>query len=102
MKQKLLLQKKSLLIKIMTKNFIKVLCTFILFTLSLSAYSAWQWTKVKSLGNGKRFESTSFSINGKGYVTCGVDTNDNCYNDLWEYDQNSNSWAQKSPIRSCI
>jgi N-acetylneuraminic acid mutarotase len=98
MKLKLLLQKKSLLIKIMTKNFIKVLCTFILFTLSLSAYSAWQWTKVKSLGNGKRFESTSFSINGKGYVTCGVDTNDNCYNDLWEYDPVFNFWTQKANL----
>lgn len=82
----------------MTKNSIKVLCTFILYALSINAYSAWQWTKLKSLGNGKRYEATSFSINGKGYVTCGLDTNDNCYNDLWEYDPIFNYWTQKANL----
>lgn len=82
----------------MTKNSIKVLCTFIVFAFSINAYSAWQWTKLKALGNGKRYESTSFSINGKGYVTCGLDTNDNCYNDLWEYDPVFNYWTQKANL----
>ena len=68
------------------------------FGISLNSYSAWQWTKVQALGNGKRFESTSFGINGKGYVTCGLDTNDNCYNDLWEYDPVFNFWTQKANL----
>ena len=82
----------------MTKSAIKVLCTFILFTFYVDGFSAWQWTKLKSLGNGKRYEATSFSINGKGYVTCGLDTNDNCYNDLWEYDPVFNYWTQKANL----
>lgn len=82
----------------MTTNPIKVLCTFIFFAFYVNGFSAWQWTKLKSLGNGKRFEATSFSINGKGYVTCGLDTNDNCYNDLWEYDPVFNYWTQKANL----
>ena len=84
----------------MMKDAIKVFCTCILFAFSINAYSAWQWTKLKALGNGKRFEATSFSINGKGYVTCGLDTNDNCYNDLWEYDPIFNFWTQKANLPS--
>ncbi|MBS1637366.1 MAG: hypothetical protein JST26_15730 [Bacteroidetes bacterium] len=66
--------------------------------LAYSGMASWQWTKVHALDNGKRFEATGFSINGKGYVTCGVDTNDNCYNDLWEYDADFNFWTQKANL----
>ena len=82
----------------MNKKTYKLFFT-ILFCLFLQqGFSFWQWTKVQALSNGKRFESTSFAINGKGYVTCGVDTNDNCYNDLWEYDPNFNFWTQKANL----
>lgn len=69
-----------------------------LFTVSLSGYSSWQWTKVHALDNGKRYEASGFSVNGKGYVSCGVDTNDNCYNDLWEYDAVFDYWTQKANL----
>ncbi len=82
----------------MTKRAIKVICTVIFLSFCINGYSAWQWTKLKSLGNGKRFEATGFSINGKGYITCGIDTNDNCYNDLWEYDPVFNYWTQKANL----
>ena len=68
------------------------------FSLSLCGYSSWQWTKVHALDNGKRYEATAFSVNGKGYVSCGVDTNNNCYNDLWEYDAVFDYWTQKSNL----
>ena len=68
---------------------------FFFLSLSLCGYSSWKWTKVHALDNGKRYESTGFSANGKGYVSCGVDTNNNCYNDLWEYDAAFDYWTQK-------
>lgn len=76
----------------------KLIYTIVFFTITTSAFSFWKWTKVHSLDNGKRFESTSFSIGGKGYVTCGIDTNDNCYNDLWEYDPAFDVWTQKANL----
>lgn len=82
----------------MLQQIIKISGTLLFVMLSLSGQSFWKWTKVQALSNGKRFESTSFSINGKGYVTCGVDTNDNCYNDLWEYDPVFNFWTQKANL----
>ena len=68
---------------------------FFFLSLSLCGYSSWKWTKIHALDNGKRYESTGFSANGKGYVSCGVDTNNNCYNDLWEYDAAFDYWTQK-------
>ena len=65
---------------------------------AFNSAASWQWTKVHALDNGKRFEATGFSANGKGYVTCGVDTNDNCYNDLWEYDPAFDFWTQKANL----
>ena len=82
----------------MTKKIIKISCTLLFLSISFNGFSFWKWTKVQALGNGKRFESTSFSINGKGYITCGVDTNDNCYNDLWEYDPAFDFWTQKANL----
>ena len=82
----------------MNISLLRFACFICLFFCSLSSFSFWKWTKVASLGNGKRFESTSFSLNGKGYITCGVDTNDNCYNDLWQYDPVFNVWTQKANL----
>lgn len=82
----------------MAQKIIKISCTLLLLVISVNGFSLWKWTKVQALSNGKRFESTSFSVNGKGYITCGVDTNDNCYNDLWEYDPAFDFWTQKSNL----
>jgi N-acetylneuraminic acid mutarotase len=82
----------------MKKHFLKIASTLFFILISLNGFSFWKWTKLQSLGNGKRYEATSFSINNKGYITCGLDTNDNCYNDLWEYDPAFNFWTQKANL----
>lgn len=82
----------------MLQKSLKISSLLFFVILSFSGQAFWKWTKVQALSNGKRFESTSFSINGKGYVTCGIDTNDNCYNDLWEYDPVFNFWTQKANL----
>ena len=76
----------------------KITFTIICILFSIKAFSFWQWTKVHSLDNGKRYEATSFAINGKGYITCGIDTNENCYNDLWQYDPAFDAWTQKANL----
>ena len=81
----------------MIKNF-KTGLLFFFLSLSLCGYSTWKWTKIHALDNGKRYEATGFSANGKGYVSCGVDTNNNCYNDLWEYDAAFDYWTQKANL----
>lgn len=82
----------------MNKSFLKIAISFFFILISINGFSFWKWTKLQSLGNGKRYESTSFSIGNKGYITCGLDTNDNCYNDLWEYDPAFNYWTQKANL----
>lgn len=50
-------------------------------------------------GNPNRAWTTSWSIGTKGYMCAGakdVGTPTVHYDDLWEYDQSSNSWAQKA------
>jgi hypothetical protein len=43
-----------------------------------------------------RLGAISFSINNKGYVGTGYDSATNLLNDLYEYDEASDSWIQKS------
>ncbi len=47
---------------------------------------------------GARRLSSGFSINGKGYVTCGLYNVFDKYNDLWEYDPTSNTWTQRASL----
>lgn len=77
---------------------IKSIFLSLFMLLTLCGYSSFKWTKVHALDNGKRYEATGFSINGKGYISCGVDTNDNCYNDIWEYDATFDYWTQKANL----
>jgi N-acetylneuraminic acid mutarotase len=55
------------------------------------------WTQKANFPAGPRMEATSFAINGKGYVSCGIGTFSD-YNDLWEYDPASDSWTQKADL----
>ncbi len=38
----------------------------------------------------------SFSIGGKGYVGCGLDTNTMLTSEFWEYDPSTNIWTRKA------
>lgn len=80
---------------------INLIVLFVLINVDLSA-SGWGWTKIQRLINGKRSEASGFSINGKGYVCCGLDSNDVCYKDLWEYDPVLNVWSQKANVPGSI
>jgi N-acetylneuraminic acid mutarotase len=57
------------------------------------------WTIAASLPvNPERFNATAFAVNGKGYVGLGDGEVNNVYtrfNDWWEYDPASNTWAKK-------
>ncbi len=77
---------------------IKHIYTLFFLLITVYGFGSYKWTKVHALDNGKRFEATGFSINGKGYISCGVDTNDNCYNDLWEYNAVFDYWTQKANL----
>ncbi len=57
------------------------------------------WTQMSNFPGTVRFSGRGFSANGKGYVTCGVNTFGNPYlNDLWEYNPQSDSWTQKTSL----
>ena len=56
------------------------------------------WEQVSSLpAEGRRY-SASCSINGKGYVAGGLDSESKPLKDLWEYSPDTDSWLQKSDL----
>jgi N-acetylneuraminic acid mutarotase len=58
-----------------------------------------EWTERApfAYGNSPRMNAIAFVVNGKGYVGFGMDNNGNGYfNDLWEYDPQTDTWVQKS------
>jgi len=75
------------------KNF---LCCFLIF-ISFHSFSQGTWVSKATFSVG-RMGGAGFSIGTKGYIGFGAGTNYSgpYYNDLWEYDQASNSWTQKS------
>ncbi|HPM90543.1 MAG TPA: kelch repeat-containing protein [Tenuifilaceae bacterium] len=52
--------------------------------------------KVASLPDKGREGSIAFSINGKGYVCLGYQATGEYFNDLYEYDPESDRWTKKS------
>ena len=54
------------------------------------------WSETDDFGGGQRERAVGFSLRGKGYVSCGLDTADMVRNDLWEYDPATASWTQKA------
>ncbi|MEO8148204.1 MAG: kelch repeat-containing protein [Bacteroidia bacterium] len=55
------------------------------------------WYAMKPMTGGMKKElATSFSANGKGYVSCGL--NSISSNDLWEFDPVANTWTQKANL----
>ncbi len=56
------------------------------------------WNVISSIPSGEeRQYANGFSANGKGYVFGGI-RGGQFLNDLWEYDPNTDSWANKSPL----
>ncbi len=60
------------------------------------------WTQKATLPGDPRIYATGFAMNGKGYVACGYNSptygGQGVYNDFWEWDQSSNTWAQQASI----
>jgi hypothetical protein len=77
----------------------KKLLTIFLFLSFYSVSAGDYWTKVKSVSTTRVFTS-SFSLNNKGYFTCGVDQNGSYKSDCWMYDPANDSWAQKASMDS--
>lgn len=53
------------------------------------------WSQQENFPGGKRSGAAGFSINGKGYISLGMNQNTN-YNDLWEYNPATNKWSKKA------
>lgn len=60
------------------------------------------WTKKNDFGALKRERASAFSVNGKGYVGMGVDTNEVVHKDLWEYDYLTDAWTQKASLPGSV
>jgi len=60
-----------------------------------SVLYAQTWTQKAPFGGGERQYSAYFTVNGKGYIGFGNNTE---VNDMWEYDPTANTWTQKAPI----
>jgi gliding motility-associated-like protein len=57
------------------------------------------WIQMNNFPGTTRFSGRGFTANGKGYITCGVNTFGNPYlNDLWEYNPQNDTWIQKSSL----
>ena len=52
------------------------------------------WSTMASLPLGKeRQYATAFSYNGNGYMLGGLQCDNNCLNDFWQYSVSTNSWT---------
>ena len=56
------------------------------------------WSKTDDFGAGQRARAVGFAINGRGYISCGLDTADQVRNDLWQFDPASATWTQKANL----
>lgn len=55
------------------------------------------WTQKLNFPGGVRYQMSSFTIDGKGYVGLGVD-NDLYRDDIYEFDPSTSQWTQKAPL----
>ncbi len=54
------------------------------------------WARKAELDGNARGQATGFVVNGKGYLTTGIDKDNNYLRDVWEYDPVANIWNGKS------
>jgi N-acetylneuraminic acid mutarotase len=60
------------------------------------------WSQKANLPAIGRMDAVGFSINGKGYIGTGVDTNNYWYHDFYEYDTLADSWLQRSNVSQIL
>ncbi|MDQ3192465.1 MAG: PKD domain-containing protein [Bacteroidota bacterium] len=58
------------------------------------------WSQKSDFPGKGRGYATGFSIEDKGYFTCGRETNEFPFKDLWEYKPSEDKWTQKSSLPS--
>lgn len=75
------------------------LLIFLFFHFGILTLKGDQWTQNSNFPGGKRSQTFSFSIGGKGYVGGGVDDNNKLLNDFWEFDPSTNIWSQKADFK---
>ncbi|MFQ6077289.1 MAG: galactose oxidase, partial [Candidatus Bathyarchaeia archaeon] len=56
------------------------------------------WTQMADFGGSGRYGIAGFTLNGKGYIVCGYDTNE--LKEFWEYDPDEDSWTQLTDFAS--
>lgn len=56
------------------------------------------WTQKTYFDSIGRSGAVGFSINGKGYIGTGANSNGGSRKDLWEFDPITNVWAQKADL----
>ena len=54
------------------------------------------WERLADFPGGGRYSASAFSLNGKGYICLGSDTNHMWRNDVWEFDPVTEDWVKKS------
>lgn len=59
------------------------------------------WEQVADMPSVRR-HGTAWSINGKGYVTCGQSATTTYSNMLWEYDPDLDTWSEKEPLPATV
>ncbi|MCX6198013.1 MAG: T9SS type A sorting domain-containing protein [Bacteroidetes bacterium] len=69
-----------------------------LILISVLSQAQLAWLKLPDFPGGERMLSTAFSINGKGYMGLGIDSNFQYHNDWYEYDPVANSWTAKTSL----
>lgn len=85
-------------------SFSIIFFTIFLTQIPLYLFSQGNWTQKTNFGGSPRWGAVGFSIAGKGYMAMGYDGAN--HNDLWEWDQVTNTWTQKAscpgaPRRAC-
>jgi N-acetylneuraminic acid mutarotase len=66
--------------------------------LALPAAAQNTWTAKALLPSPGRETAVAFAVNGKGYLVGGWNSPTQVYNDTWEYDPGTNTWAQKADL----
>ena len=98
--------KNKLWLCILTKSgLITSISIFVLifncYSLRQESYGQGTWTQKMDFGGAARAYATGFSVGTKGYICCGDDGGifpAGVQNDLWEWDQATNTWTQKAPF----
>jgi len=70
----------------------------ILILIYSSGFTQNSWSSIAAFGGSYTSESTSFSVNGKGYVCGGSSVMWTTGLELWEFDPINNSWSQKANL----